>query len=226
MKEKILNALKTKYKNLGLSDKAFDGVAEFYSKTITEESKIEEAVEGAESILKSMQSEADRVRTGSQSEKEELEQKVKALELELEKKKDPSGKPPEGGAKGEENAEIEALKKRLDDLVGKQDEANKAISDKNLLENAKKKMIEKGVEEKLCDKILKNYSISETDTVDSISEYGINEFNDLKQIITPEAPKPQSVLGGGGETEMDDYFAQKKAENESKTKNLEELKTS
>ena len=37
MKTKILNALRTEYANLGLGDKAFDGVASFLEKTITEE---------------------------------------------------------------------------------------------------------------------------------------------------------------------------------------------
>lgn len=33
MKDKILAALKTKYKTFGFSDKAFDGVADYLSKT-------------------------------------------------------------------------------------------------------------------------------------------------------------------------------------------------
>lgn len=47
MKEKILVALKTKYKTFGFGDKAFDGVADYLSKTVTEESQIETAISGS-----------------------------------------------------------------------------------------------------------------------------------------------------------------------------------
>ena len=63
MKENILKQLKTKYKDLGLSQSALNGVAELLSKTVKEESEIEAAVSGVEGLLKGMQSETDRLRT-------------------------------------------------------------------------------------------------------------------------------------------------------------------
>jgi hypothetical protein len=60
MKEKIVAALKTKYKNLGFGDKAFDGVADYLSKTVTEESAIETAISGVETLLKSFQGDIDK----------------------------------------------------------------------------------------------------------------------------------------------------------------------
>lgn len=59
MKELILIALLNKYKNLGFGQKAFQGVAEFLSQTVTEESAIETAISGVEPLLKSFQSDAD-----------------------------------------------------------------------------------------------------------------------------------------------------------------------
>ena len=59
MKEKILAALKTKYKLLGFSDKALDGVADLMSKTVTEESQIDAAIEGVEPLLKGFQGDVD-----------------------------------------------------------------------------------------------------------------------------------------------------------------------
>lgn len=76
MKEKILSALKTKYKNLGFGDKAFDGVAEYLSGNVTEESQIETAIAGVEILLKSFQGDIDKVRT----EKSELQKKYDELE--------------------------------------------------------------------------------------------------------------------------------------------------
>lgn len=62
MKEKILSALKTKYSNLGFGDKAFDGVAEFLSKTITKEEDVETGIAGVEMLLKAFQGDIDTVR--------------------------------------------------------------------------------------------------------------------------------------------------------------------
>ena len=55
MKTKILSKLKTKYSNLGFGEKAFDGVADYLSKTVTEESQIEAAIAGVEPLLKAFQ---------------------------------------------------------------------------------------------------------------------------------------------------------------------------
>jgi len=63
MKPKILSALKTKYANKGFGEKAFDGVAEFLSKTVTDEANIETAIAGVEVLLTGFQSDADKVRT-------------------------------------------------------------------------------------------------------------------------------------------------------------------
>lgn len=73
MKTKIANALKTKYASLGLSQKAFDGVAAILEKTITDENAIETTI--AESyvadLLKGLQGEVDAIRTAkAQAEKE------------------------------------------------------------------------------------------------------------------------------------------------------------
>lgn len=63
MKTKILEALKTKYKTLGLGESAFNGVAEILEKTITDETQIETAIAGVEGWLKIAQGEGDRVRS-------------------------------------------------------------------------------------------------------------------------------------------------------------------
>lgn len=59
MKTKIFNSLKTKFNNLGFSDKAFEGVATFLAATITEEDQIETAIEGVEPMFKAFQGDAD-----------------------------------------------------------------------------------------------------------------------------------------------------------------------
>ncbi len=60
MKTKILEALKTKYKTLGFSDKAFDGVAEYLLKSVTKDEEVDATVAGAESLLKAFQGDLDK----------------------------------------------------------------------------------------------------------------------------------------------------------------------
>lgn len=73
MKQKLLNALKQGYKNLGLGEEAFERVATFGETFITSDEQIESFVKASEAILKAEQSAADKVRT-------ELNAKIKGLE--------------------------------------------------------------------------------------------------------------------------------------------------
>lgn len=82
MKKKIIAVLKTKYKNMGFSEKAFDGVATYLETVIKEEADIETACDGVEGLLKVFQGEADALRTAksaAEKQKQELEDKIKEL---------------------------------------------------------------------------------------------------------------------------------------------------
>lgn len=91
MKGKILVALKTKYKTFGFGEKAFDGVADYLSKTVTEESQIETAISGVEGLLKAFQGDIDTVRnekSGLQKQLDELKTKIENPNPKPEEKKD------------------------------------------------------------------------------------------------------------------------------------------
>ena len=91
MKEKILVALKTKYKTFGFGEKAFDGVADYLSKTVTDESQIETAIGGVEGLLKAFQGDIDTVRnakSGLQKELDELKKKIEDADKDKNKDKD------------------------------------------------------------------------------------------------------------------------------------------
>ena len=64
MKQKILQALKTKYSSKGLSEKALDGVASILEKTVTEEGQIDAAISEASvvNLINVYQSESDALR--------------------------------------------------------------------------------------------------------------------------------------------------------------------
>ena len=84
MKTKILVALKTKYKTFGFSEKAFDGVADYLSKTVTEDTQVETAIGGVKELLKAFQGDVDFVR----NEKSDLQKQYD----DLKKKTKPDGK--------------------------------------------------------------------------------------------------------------------------------------
>ena len=84
MQKILLEALKQGYKNLGLSEEAFERVATFGETFVTSDEQIETFVKASASMLKAEQSAADKVRTelnakikGLEGEKAELEAKLK-----------------------------------------------------------------------------------------------------------------------------------------------------
>ena len=83
MKQKIKEALQQAYKNLGLNEEAFDGVAAFGETIGTTEETLANFVKGAESLLKREQSNADKVRNANAESKKQVEElKAKLAEVE------------------------------------------------------------------------------------------------------------------------------------------------
>lgn len=81
MKNKIKDALKQRYNNLGLSDEAFDGVASSVQTVVTDET-LDNFVVGAETLLKQFQSIADKARSQKVT---ELEAQLKEVREQLSK---------------------------------------------------------------------------------------------------------------------------------------------
>lgn len=98
MKLKIKEALQQAYKNLGLNEEAFDGVAAFGETIGTTEETLANFVKGAESLLKREQSNADKVRNANAESKkqvEELKAKLAEAEAKMNGNKKPQEKPQE-----------------------------------------------------------------------------------------------------------------------------------
>ena len=117
MKQKILEALKQGHKNLGLNDEAFERVADLGKTFITSEEQIPNFVKGAEAILKSEQSAADKERTKSAQEKKALEDKIAELEAKLNKGEEPSQEGNNEQPKEEPKGEPQDLAKLIADAV-------------------------------------------------------------------------------------------------------------
>lgn len=96
MKTKIKEALQQEYKNLGLNDEAFEGVAAFGETLGINEETLANFVKGAKDLLKREQSNADKVRNANATtakQVEELKAKLAEAEAELAKEKPSEEKP-------------------------------------------------------------------------------------------------------------------------------------
>lgn len=83
LKEKIFGMLKTKYKDIGVSKEVLEGVATNLSAFVSEETQIEPAVNGAESMLRTLQSYADNRVNGFRSEAEKYKKEAEELKTKL-----------------------------------------------------------------------------------------------------------------------------------------------
>ena len=163
MKDKILVALKTKYKTFGFGDKAFDGVADYLSKTVTEEGQIETAIGGVEGLLKAFQGDIDTVR----NEKSGLQRQLDELKKQIEnpKKKENAKEDVPAWAQ----ALIDSNKSLSDKVAGYEQERKRSERKAQILDVAKKYGIP--------DFMLKDRTISDETDLDAY-------FKDVKQELT------------------------------------------
>ena len=163
MKGKILVALKTKYKTFGFGDKAFDGVADYLSKTVTEESQIETAISGVEGLLKAFQGDIDTVR----NEKSGLQKQLDELKTKIENP-NPNPKPEDKADMATiiSNAVSAAVKPLSDELAQFKAEKSQATRQEQIMAKAK----EYGIPENYA----KRCAIKDDEDLDTY-------FKDLKQ---------------------------------------------
>lgn len=96
MKQKIKEAITQGYKNLGVPESVVDGLTALGVTVVKDESEIDAFVQGeaVKGVMKSWQSEADKVRTkASDSKKAEYEAKIAELEAKLNGNQSPEPKP-------------------------------------------------------------------------------------------------------------------------------------
>lgn len=179
MKEKILVALKTKYKTFGFGDKAFDGVADYLSKTVAEESQIETAISGGEGLLKAFQEDIDTVR----NEKSGLQKQLDELKTKIENPNSNPGPNPKPEDKADmatiiANAVSAAVKPLSDELAQFKAEKLQATRQEQILAKAK----EHGIPENYA----KGCAIKDDEDLDVYFKDLIQEFaNDGFKGVTP-----------------------------------------
>lgn len=162
MKQKILNALKTKYKTFGFGDKAFDGVADYLSKTVTEEAQIETTIGGVEGLLKAFQGEVDVVR----NEKSGLQKELDALKA----------KPTEETQNQEQTPEwVKTLLQTNETLSARLD----SFEQKELQKTRSQQILSKAKEYGIPDSFVSRFNIAEDADLDAYMKEVKQEFANI-----------------------------------------------
>lgn len=189
MKEKILQALKTKYSNFGLNEKAFDGVAENLSQTVKEEANIESAVAGVEWVLKAIQAESDRER-GAKAQLEKQLEELKKKPTEEDETKDTTQ---EGEAPAWAKAILEenkALKEAFTNLQTSSISKTRAESLESIL---------KGTSETFSKATKSSFELLKDADDEKFSSW----LENIKETAQEDVTRQASYVPGSGRTKID-----------------------
>lgn len=181
MKEKIMNSLKSTYLDMGVGEKALDGVASLLEKNINDENQITEAVKNAESLIKAIQSDIDRERRRASEFKKEIDELRKETSKKEEKPKEDTNR--------EDNkllAELEALRKEQQELKERLNQKSEEENRLSLLNSVKGKLKEKNIPEAYYNKVLENKAIKSNEEIDAIVEDMEKAYSDLKVSLSQE----------------------------------------
>lgn len=196
MKVKISEALKKEYKNLGLSASVFDGVAEFLTQTITEESAIDEGVKNQHvvSLLKAMQGDGDKLRQELSKTKKELE----GLKVDKQGKEDPTQPTQVDGALGKV---LEALNS-IGDRLGKLEQEKTHNSLEEALRSALKG---KNVPDEIASVFLVGRTLKGDENIEELAEMLTKQYQEMSNDIADkrfDGSTPPHAGGGKPKTEM------------------------
>lgn len=193
MKDKIIAVLKTTYSNLGLSDKAFGGVASILEKTVTKEEDIAAAVEAPEisALVKAIQGETDSLRGRNAQITKELD------ELKRQKNVDP-----EPGGKDDAMAVLAAKVEEMENRLKERDE--QARHDARIA-SIKEKLVSGGSKnENILGLVLKGAAISDDETDESAAERLKKEYDTTYKQFFGDGPMPPAGGGPGAEGDNPD----------------------
>lgn len=179
MKSKILEFLKNKYKTLGFSDKAFEGVAEFLAHTITKEEDIEAGAANVENLLKGLQGDIDKRVTDAITKTKNDFKKSDDKKPDDDNKKDVADDkdtPPWAKALIESNKE---LQKRVE-LFEKKDKTTSHLS------VIQKKLTEAKVPESYYNTLLEGKELNDDAEVDALATKIVTSWTTVKQSFADE----------------------------------------
>jgi len=181
VKTKLLEALKTKNKTLGFSDKALDGVAEYLSKSVTKDEEVDATVAGAEPLLKAFQGDLDKrvtdaiVTAKAQWEKENSKPPTKKEETKTEKKEI-----------GDEPEWVKSIKTSIEAMTSKVT----AIEQVNLMQGQHSKIKAKFEEAKVPEiyfgKLMAGKTFKDDAEIETFTNEIVTGWEQIKQINANE----------------------------------------
>lgn len=191
MKDKIIAALKTTYANLGLSDKAFGGVASILEKTVTKEEDIVAAVEAPEIsvLVKAIQGETDSLRGKNAQITKELDELKRQKNDEQEKEDD---------AMATLVAKVEAMENRMK-------ERDELVKHDARIASIKEKLVSGGSKnENILGLVLGDAKLTEEETDDAAVERLKKEYDTTYKKFYGDGPIPPAGGGTGAEGDNPD----------------------
>ena len=187
MQQKIIAALRTRYKNIGLGEKAFDGVAAFLEKTVTKEEDIEATVAGDDvaALVRAIQGDQDSLRARNT----ELQRSLDELKAAGSGNTDPN--PGKGSAT--DDAALKELKERFDKLEDNYSRAMARERNSGIAAELRRKLKDRGSDcEPVLDLILKDLQIAETDTADTLVDRCVASYDETYKRFYGDGPAPRS----------------------------------
>lgn len=184
MKEKILIALKTKFKNLGFGDKAFEGVADYLATTITEEANIETGIAGVESLLKSFQGDIDK----------RVNEAVAKAKAESSKQDPPKNDPPTEDVPAWAKALIESNKSMTEKIAAFESGKTK----ESLQAKAEKALKDKGIPDAFLKVAMKAFNAEDEEKLNAFVSEVEADFGEFKQSTNDRAFETATPPIGSG----------------------------
>ena len=196
MKEKIKNALKTEYAKMGLGDKAFDGVASFLVKTITQDEEIDGVIknEDTKNLLKAFQGESDSLRNRAA----QLEKDFNAYK---EKHPDQSPAPSPSPTQDDEPEWAKKLREQQEVIAARfaKEDREKALKAARLTVESKLKA-EGCTNAGILNLTLKGFSLDENETMDAAVTRLKDEYNASYKETFGDGPLPGVGTPAFGDT--------------------------
>ncbi len=195
MKEKILQALKSVH--TGFAQSTYDGVATYLSKSVTEESAIDDAVKDVIPLLKSFQAETDRLNFSLKKENE-------ALKAKYEQKKDDEAKGSEDEKKDKPAPDkdmpewAKALAESINKISEKQTQFEAEKQSQTLTQSLTAKLKGKEVPESFYKTVIAGRTFKDEAEVDAFVETvstGYTEHLTELQKQNPGFGRPQKPTG-------------------------------
>ncbi|MBQ7913450.1 MAG: hypothetical protein IJ308_06905 [Clostridia bacterium] len=203
MKQKIIDAFKTKYLSFGLSNEAIDRIASALEKTVTKEEEIAEALEKVDT-MNLIASELQKMRDKEIQTRTDLQNSFNAY-----KEKHPETTPPPTPPKKDEQEPewAKTLREQNEILLKRQQDEDAAKAQKELIARLEAGLKKAGcVNAGILSGVLKGVALQKDETEDAAIERLKGDYNASVKAIFGDGPIPPAAGGsafGDAKTALD-----------------------